>query len=128
MSIIVDDEKTEVASLAQEISTQVLVDGRKGILPITVVGQDHRDFIPDRSNHLSNSSQYEFTASYTLQLWDNNHGFTAGQAVMLRICRLDCDGIDLFLKGVVQRINECGITVPGSDRVAECYTLVSGGL
>ena len=122
-SVIVEDKKTAVACLVKETCTQVLVDGREGITPITVVRQDHRDFILDRSNHLSNSSEYGLTASYILQLWDGNHGFAEGEEVMLRICRTDCNGLDSFLKGVVQRINECGITVQGNDGFAECHTL-----
>jgi len=123
MNVIVEDKKTAVAWLVQETSTQVLVDGRDVTAPITVVGQDHQEFMPDMSNYVPSSPQFGSTASYKLKLWDGNHGFAAGEAVMLRICRLDCAGIDLYLKGVVQQINESEITVQGKDGFAECHKL-----
>ena len=121
--VFVEDEKTAVACLTQETSTQVLVDGRDVTAPITVVGQDHRKFISDMSNYVPSYPQFGSTESYKLQLWDGNHGFAAGEAVMLRICKLDCAGIDLYLKGVVQQINGSEITVQGRDGFAECHKL-----
>ena len=123
MNVIVEDKKTAVACLVQGSSTQVMVDGRDDIASITVVGQDHREFMPDMSNYVPRSPQFGSTESYKLQLWDGNHGFAAGEAVMLRICRPDCDGLDQFLKGVVQRINGSEITVQGGHGIAECHEL-----
>ena len=123
MRVFVEDEKTAVAWLVQETSTQVLVDGRDVTAPITVVGQNHRKFISDMSNYVPSSPQFGSTESYKLQLWDGNHGFAAGESVMLRICKPDCAGIDLYLKGVVQQINEGEITVQGRDGFAECHKL-----
>ena len=123
MNVFVEDEKTAVACLVQETSTQVLVDGRDVTAPITVVGQDHWEFMPDWSNRSSNSPQFGSTESYKLQLWDGNHGFMAGETVMLRICQPDCDGLDQLLKGVVQQINGREITVQGRDGFAECHKL-----
>lgn len=123
MNVFVEDKKTAVACLVQETSTQVMVDGREDISSITVVGQDHREFMPDWSNRSSNSPQFGSTASYKLQLWDGNHGFAADEAVMLRICQPDCDGFDQFLKGVVQQINGSEITVHGGHGIVECHKL-----
>ncbi len=123
MSVIVEDKKTAVAWLVQETSTQVLVDGRDVTAPITVVGQNHRKFIYNMSNYVPRSPQFGSTESYKLQLWDGNHGFAVGEAVMLRICRPDCAGIDLYLKGVVQQINGSEITVQGRDGFAKCHKL-----
>ena len=123
MRVFVEDKNTAVACLVQETSTQVLVDGRDVTAPITVVGQDHREFVPDWSNRSSNSPQFGFTASYKLQLWDGNHGLEAGAEIMLRICQTDCNGSDSFLKGVVHRINGSEITVQGGHGIAECHEL-----
>lgn len=123
MRVFVEDKNTAVACLVQETSTQVMVDGREDIAYITVVGQDHWEFMPDWSNRSSNSPQFGSTESYKLQLWDGNHGFMAGETVMLRICQPDCDGLDQLLKGVVQQINGSEITVQGRDGFAECHKL-----
>lgn len=123
MNVFVEDKKTAIACLVQETSTQVMVDGRDVTAAITVVGQDHRKFISDMSNYVPSYPQFGSTESYKLQLWDGNHGFAAGESVMLRICKLDCAGIDLYLKGVVQQINEGEITVQGRDGFAECHKL-----